>query len=96
VPPSDTSNAAFIRRSQSERIPRARAATTATFEGKVSGQNSKRRATAHQQGGLEMTEVKIYPVKAGGWMYVVLVAQRAVVIGWCRSRRQAEDAAALV
>lgn len=43
-----------------------------------------------------MSEVKIYPAAAGGWMYVVWVQQRAVVIGWCHTRRQAEEEAALV
>ena len=43
-----------------------------------------------------MTEVKIYPATAGGWMYVVWVAQRAVVIGWCKTRDEAEAQAALV
>jgi hypothetical protein len=42
-----------------------------------------------------MTEVKIYPATQGGWIYVVLVAQRAVVIGWCNSREQAERQAAV-
>jgi hypothetical protein len=41
-----------------------------------------------------MTEVKIYPAVQGGWMYVVSIAQRAVVIGWCHSREQAERQAA--
>ena len=43
-----------------------------------------------------MTEVRIYPASAGGWMYVVMVAHRAVVIGWCATRRDAEHQAALV
>ena len=43
-----------------------------------------------------MTEVRIYPVEAGGWMYVVLVAKRPVVIGWCKTRQDAEQQAALV
>jgi hypothetical protein len=43
-----------------------------------------------------MTEVKIYPAKTGGWMYVVLVANRPVVIGWCETRHHAEQQAALV
>jgi hypothetical protein len=42
-----------------------------------------------------MTEVKIYPAAHGGWMYVVVVAARAVVIGWCHSREQAERQAAV-
>ena len=42
-----------------------------------------------------MTEVKIYPATQGGWMYVVLVAARPVVIGWCEHRHQAEQQAAL-
>jgi hypothetical protein len=41
-----------------------------------------------------MTEVKIYPVTQGGWMYVVSIAERAVVIGWCHSRVEAERQAA--
>jgi hypothetical protein len=41
-----------------------------------------------------MTEVKIYPVRAGGWMYVVWVERRAVIIGWCETRREAEEEAA--
>jgi hypothetical protein len=43
-----------------------------------------------------MTETKIYPAQAGGWMYVVLFGQRPVVVGWCETRQQAEKAAALV
>jgi hypothetical protein len=42
-----------------------------------------------------MTEVKIYPVAQGGWMYVVLVGQRPVVVGWCETRSQAEQRASL-
>jgi hypothetical protein len=42
-----------------------------------------------------MTEVKIYPAAAGGWMYVVLVAERPVVIGWCETRTEAEQRASL-
>jgi hypothetical protein len=42
-----------------------------------------------------MTEIKIYPAVQGGWMYVVLVAQRPVVIGWCHSREQAERQASI-
>jgi hypothetical protein len=52
----------------------------------------KSRGTAQ---GVWMSEIKIYPAAQGGWMYVVVVAERAVVIGWCHSREQAERQAAV-
>ena len=42
-----------------------------------------------------MNSIRVYPAAAGGWNYEVWVAARAVVIGWCRTREVAEQAAAL-
>ena len=37
----------------------------------------------------------VYPSQSGGWIYEVWIAERPVVIGWCRTREAAEQAAAL-
>lgn len=42
-----------------------------------------------------MKDVNVYPSPAGGWLYEVWVAQRAVVVGWCRTREAAEREAFL-
>jgi hypothetical protein len=81
---------------QLERIPRT-CAVHATKVALTSGVRTlKRRYMSRTTGGGNMTEVKIYPAKTGGWMYVVLVANRPVVIGWCETRHHAEQQAALV
>jgi hypothetical protein len=43
-----------------------------------------------------MTKVSVYPADSGGWMYVVWINDRPVVIGWCQTRDQAEAQAALI
>lgn len=40
-------------------------------------------------------KISVYPVQSGGWMYEVRIADRPVVVGWCRTREAAEQAAAL-
>jgi hypothetical protein len=43
-----------------------------------------------------MKDVDIYPAQSGGWIYEVRIQNRAVVIGWCRTREAAEREASLV
>jgi hypothetical protein len=42
-----------------------------------------------------MKGIKVYPSKSGGWIYEVWIAARLVVIGCCRTREAAEQAASL-
>ena len=39
--------------------------------------------------------VNVYPSQSGGWIYEVWIASRAVVIGCCRTREEAEHEASL-
>lgn len=43
-----------------------------------------------------MRTVTIYPAAAGGWIYEVWIAARAIVVGRCRTREDAELEAGLV
>ena len=47
------------------------------------------------QTGVIMRKVSIYK-SAGGWIYEVWIAARAIVIGRCETREAAEAEAALV
>ena len=47
-----------------------------------------------QRGGV-MKKVRVYE-SAGGWLYEVGIAARAIVIGRCETREAAEAEAALV
>ena len=43
-----------------------------------------------------MKTISIYKSAAGGWIYEVWIATRAIVIGCCATREAAEAAARLV
>ena len=42
-----------------------------------------------------MNGINIYPSRSGGWIYEVWVAARLVVMGCCRTREAAVQAASL-
>lgn len=45
---------------------------------------------------LPVKDVDVYPAHSGGWIYVVRIAERPVVVGWCHTREAAEQEASLV
>lgn len=42
-----------------------------------------------------MKDVTVYPAISGGWIYEVWIAERPVVVGWCRTREAAEHEASM-
>ena len=43
----------------------------------------------------ENSAPEVYELPSGGWIYVVFVGTRPVVVGWSTTRERAEHAAAL-